>query len=188
MKGSFILLGCSWLKVLSTSFMFCSVKRALHLSRFFYQTSAADIVAWHAVLMSFSWLKLLSLRQDVMGSIRARISMVFKFGYARTLHSFKASISVSGTAEDECSVHCITHESLNITAWGRSPLNRLARSSGTTASSPNLTHSLGRRWRRPKILGQNWLHTLKSTDQCLNQLVGRNNIGGFQLKLDCKLS
>ena len=116
------------------------------------------MVARRAVLISFNWLKLLSLSQDVIGSVRAKINKAFKFGYAKTLHSFRASISVSGITADELPFHCLTHESysvLNVTAWGRSPLNRstaLASSSGTITSFPSLTHSLGIRWRRPSVM------------------------------------
>lgn len=98
--------------------MFCSDKSSFALSQ------DSDMVARQAVLLNFNWLTLLSLTQDVIGSVRANLNTAFKFGYAKTLHSFRASINVSGITVDELSFHCHTHESysvLNVTAWSRSP-------------------------------------------------------------------
>ena len=136
--------------------MFCSERRALHLSRLIFIRARelnrdSDIVAHRAVLIILSWLKLLSLPQDVMGSVRARISKVCTLGHERVLHSLKASIRVSGTIVAEHSFHCHTHESYSML---RSPLNMSTarpKSSGTITPLSSFKHSLARRLRRPIV-------------------------------------
>ena len=119
MKGIFILRGCSRLND-KTSFLMFSVDRSwLHLSRLIFINARelsldSVMVARRAVLISFSWLKLLSLSHDVMGSVKASVNSAFKFGYVSTLHSLRASTSVSGTVVDGLSFHVRTHESYSI--------------------------------------------------------------------------
>ena len=82
--------------------MFSSDVSLVHQSRLIFINASAlsrdsVIVARLAVLISFNWLKLLSLSHDVIGSVKAILNRTDRFGYEKLLHSCKAPISVSGT-------------------------------------------------------------------------------------------
>ena len=135
--------------------MFSSDVSLVHRSRLIFINASAlsrdsVMVARLAVLISFNWLKLLSLSHDVIGSVKAILSRADRFGYEKLLHSCKAPISVSGTVVEH-SFHSLTHELysvVSITAWGKSLSNKstaLAMSSGMPPTFPRRTHSLGTR-------------------------------------------
>ena len=68
-----------------SSFMFSSDKSSLQRSLFIFIRASelnrdSPIVDLRAVLMSFSWLKLLSLSQEVIGSVTASFSRVVMLG------------------------------------------------------------------------------------------------------------
>ena len=118
--------------------------------------SRSVIVARLAVIISYSWLKLLSLSHDVIGKVKSFLSRTVKLGYDKLQHSRRDPSSVSGTVV-EYSSHSLTHEPYsngNITAWGKSPLNNstaLMRSSGMPAPSSSWIHSLGTMLRRQLV-------------------------------------
>ena len=59
------------------------------------------IVERRAVLINLSWLKLRSLSQDVIGSVRAILNKACRFGYVIVLHCLIESISLSGRLLEE---------------------------------------------------------------------------------------
>ena len=76
MKDSFILLGWSCANHFTMSFIFSSDNSSLQQSQLIFIRAnplslLLVIVEQWLVLISFSWLKLLSLSQDVIGKVRA---------------------------------------------------------------------------------------------------------------------
>ena len=117
------------------------------------------VVRW-LVLMSFSWLKLLSLSHDVIGKVRATRSKTCKFGNCKALQECKASTNLLGTSALAacCSFHFVIHMLYsvdNMTECGKSALYRSAAWASSVGRVPSFStwmHSLGRRRRRPRAM------------------------------------
>jgi len=62
-----------------------------------------------AVFISFNWLKLLSLSQDVIGRVNAILSKAAKLGYNKLLQLLRDPTSVAGIVVEH-SFHSHTHE------------------------------------------------------------------------------
>ena len=123
----------------------------MHLSRLIFINVSAlnrdsDMVERLAVLISFNWLKLLSLSHEVIGRVNAMLAGQ-TLGNDKLLHSCRAPTKVSGTVVEH-SFHFLAHKLysvVSIMACGKSPLNKstaLVRSSGIP-TSPRQTQSLG---------------------------------------------
>ena len=126
----------------------------MHLSRLMFINVSAlnrdsDMVERLAVLISFNWLKLLSLSHEVIGRVNAMLSRTDTLGNDKLLHFCRAPTKVSGTIVEHF-FHFLNHKLysvVSIMACGKSPLNKstaLVRSSGIP-TSPRQTHSLGTR-------------------------------------------
>ena len=89
------------------------------------------IVEQWLVLISFSWLKLLSLSQDVIGKVNATQSRTCKLGNCNSLQECKASTNLLGMSALAacCCFHFVTHMLYSvdsITECGKSSLYRSA--------------------------------------------------------------
>ena len=87
---------------------------SLHLSLLIFISASelkrdSPMVERLAVLMSWSWLKLSSLSQDVTGRTAASLKRACTFGYAKELHSLRAPVKVCGTSP-EYPFHWCTHK------------------------------------------------------------------------------
>jgi len=94
--------------------MFSSDTRLLQRSLFIFIKASelsldSVIVDRLAVYISFNWLKLLSLSQDVIGRVSAILSKTAKLGYDKLLQLLKVPTSVAGIVVEH-SFHSRTHE------------------------------------------------------------------------------
>ena len=136
MKDSFILLGWSCANDFTMSFIFSSDDSSLQQSRLIFIRAnplslLLVIVERWLVLISFSWLKLLSLSQDVIGKVKATRSRTCKLGNCNSLQECKASTNLLGMSALAacCYFHFVTHMLYSvdsITECGKSSLYRSA--------------------------------------------------------------
>jgi len=74
MKGSFILRGCSCVNDITSLFIFSADKNLSLFIKAKELSLDSIIVERRVVFINFSWLKLLSLSQDVIGSVKANLA------------------------------------------------------------------------------------------------------------------